>query len=100
MAVSSFLRSLRGGSADNEKQASAAVPDVEGEKGVVTDDVAAADSIEDLRPGDDLQRGVQQVEAVTLSWSKATLIGVFIKYVVVVCFGLVFCVFCLPRDTR
>lgn len=33
-------------------------------------------------PGEDLQRGVQDVEAVTLSWSKASLIAVFIKYVV------------------
>lgn len=33
-------------------------------------------------PGEDLQRGVQDVEAVTLSWSKASLIAVFLKYVV------------------
>ena len=33
------------------------------------------------RPDGDLQRGVEQVEAVTLSWSKASLIFVFIKYV-------------------
>ena len=33
------------------------------------------------RPNDDLQRGVEQVEAVTLSWSKASLIFVFLKYV-------------------
>ena len=32
-------------------------------------------------PGEDLQRGVQDVEAVTLSWSKASLIAVFAKYV-------------------
>ena len=32
-------------------------------------------------PGEDLQRGVQDVEAVTLSWSKASLIAVFLKYV-------------------
>lgn len=32
-------------------------------------------------PDEDLQRGVQQVEAVTLSWSKTTLILVFLKSV-------------------
>lgn len=30
-------------------------------------------------PGEDLQRGVQQVEAVTLSWSRRALIFVFVK---------------------
>ena len=30
---------------------------------------------------DDVQKGVQAVEAVTLTWSKKTLIAVFIKYV-------------------
>lgn len=32
-------------------------------------------------PDEDLQRGVQDVEAVTLSWSRASLIAVFAKYV-------------------
>lgn len=32
-------------------------------------------------PGEDLQRGVQDVEAVTLTWSKKALIAVFVKYV-------------------
>jgi hypothetical protein len=30
-------------------------------------------------PDEDLQRGVQAVEAVTLNWSKASLIAVFLK---------------------
>ena len=33
------------------------------------------------RPAEGLQHGVEQVEAVTLSWSKASLIFVFAKYV-------------------
>ena len=33
------------------------------------------------QPSTDAQRGVQDVEAVTLTWSKPTLIAVFIKYV-------------------
>jgi len=32
------------------------------------------------RPSQDAQRGVQEVEAVTLTWSKTTLIAVFLKY--------------------
>lgn len=31
-------------------------------------------------PGEDLQHGVQDVEAITLSWSKASLIAIFLKY--------------------
>lgn len=33
------------------------------------------------RPSEDVQRGVQDVEAVTLTWSKTSLILVFLKYV-------------------
>ena len=32
-------------------------------------------------PTEDAQAGVQEVEAVTLSWTKASLIAVFLKYV-------------------
>lgn len=32
------------------------------------------------RPTEDAQKGVKEVEAVTLTWSKPTLIAVFIKY--------------------
>lgn len=32
-------------------------------------------------PAEDLQRGVQDVESVTRTWSKKTLIAVFLKYV-------------------
>lgn len=35
----------------------------------------------DLQPAEDAQRGVQMVEAVTLTWSKQSLIAVFILYV-------------------
>jgi len=31
------------------------------------------------RPSEDVQRGVQEVEAVTLTWSRNTLIAVFFK---------------------
>ncbi len=84
MALSSIFRALRGAPAE-EKHSFPVDADLEGEKGEkgqATDDAAAVDSTDDLRPTEGLQRGVQQVEAVTLSWSKATLIAVFIKYVV------------------
>lgn len=32
-------------------------------------------------PSEDLQRGVQKVEAVALAWTKKSLIAVFLKYV-------------------
>jgi hypothetical protein len=32
------------------------------------------------RPDEDAQRGVRMVEAVTLTWSKRSLIAIFIKY--------------------
>jgi hypothetical protein len=81
--MASILKALR--RTPGEKDSNPAVVDVEGErteKDRAVDDAAVVDSADSDRPGDDLQRGVQEVEAVTLSWSKATLIGVFFKYVV------------------
>lgn len=46
-----------------------------------TADKEAVDPQSEELPGEDLQRGVHDVEAVTLSWSKVSLIAVFIKYV-------------------
>lgn len=56
----------------------------ENKKDPATDGAAVVNSSDDSqpeRPSEDLQRGVQRVEAVTLSWSKASLIAVFVKYV-------------------
>jgi hypothetical protein len=33
------------------------------------------------RPSEDVQRGVKNIEATTLTWTKRTLIAVFIKFV-------------------
>lgn len=44
-------------------------------------DAEAQQSDDEKHPHDNLQRGVQQVEAVTIAWSKWSLIAVFIKYV-------------------
>lgn len=40
------------------------------------------------RPQDGLQHGVSDVEAITLTWSKTTLILVFVKYVFVLIWSL------------
>lgn len=42
------------------------------------DDLAVEQPEKDLVPTEDAQRGVQQVEAVTLTWTKPYLIAVFI----------------------
>lgn len=56
----------------------------EGVAGSNSSDGAApqAESAEEV-PGEELQHGVKDVEAVTLTWSKWALIAVFCKYVVV-----------------
>jgi hypothetical protein len=79
-----FRRTPAGGAA-----APPVVPGTEEEKKEASVDNAAVDNAavlhagdkpESERPGEDLQRGVQHVEAVTLTWSKASLIAVFLKY--------------------
>jgi hypothetical protein len=84
--MASLLKALRLRPAEEKgRNPAVADVDVEGdrtEKDRAVDDAAVVDSADSDRPGEDLQRGVQEVEAVTLAWSKATLIGVFFKYVV------------------
>ena len=46
--------------------------------------VQTAEKLDETLPervSEDVQKGVQDVEAVTLTWSKTTLIAVFLKYV-------------------
>ncbi|KAL2130807.1 hypothetical protein VTI74DRAFT_5935 [Chaetomium olivicolor] len=75
MAVPSFVQDApRGAPTLGDKEVT--------KDATVIDSVAADEPCKPpsaARPGDDLQRGVQQVEAVTLSWSKATLIAVFLN---------------------
>ncbi len=80
MAVLSNIKAAFGRGEDAKAPAPADQPAGEKTEKEIAVDEAAVSSDPD-HPDDDLQRGVQQVEAVTLSWSKATLIGVFIKYV-------------------
>tara|TARA_R110002060_G_scaffold36098_1_gene46990 strand:+ start:727 stop:990 length:264 start_codon:yes stop_codon:yes gene_type:complete len=44
-----------------------------------TQEQASDDPEKDVVPAEDAQRGVQQVEAVTLTWTKPYLIAVFFK---------------------
>lgn len=44
-----------------------------------TPEPASDDPEKDVVPAEDAQRGVQQVEAVTLTWTKPYLIAVFFK---------------------
>lgn len=64
---------------------SAAVNTVEvNEKNSATDHTTAGNSNGEPQtelPSEELQRGVQDVEAVTITWSKTTLVAVFLKYV-------------------
>jgi hypothetical protein len=41
------------------------------------------DEQQDQLPTQDAQRGVHDVEAVTLTWTKTTLVAVFLKYVAI-----------------
>lgn len=64
------------------------------EKDITPNDaeIAATDNANDKpeleRPTEDAQRGVQNVEAVTLTWSKRSLVLVFILYFSPCLFGL------------
>ena len=52
------------------------------EKNLATNDTTAGNSNGEPQPelpSEELQRGVQNVEAVTLTWSKTTLVAVFLK---------------------
>lgn len=58
------------------------IPDVTASTGDTispNNEPAIEDPEKDLVPTEDAQRGVQQVEAVTLTWTKPYLIAVFIK---------------------
>lgn len=61
-----------------------AVPGGEVEKnGTVTCDNVPADGGDekDIVPSEDAQRGVQKIEAVTLAWTKRSLVALLVKYV-------------------
>lgn len=70
--------------ATEQPDPSTAIEHVEREKRDPTDDVTVVNEDDESGshlPDQDLQRGVQDVEAVTLTWSKRSLIIVFFKYV-------------------
>jgi hypothetical protein len=80
MAVFARLRAMFRLSADNNEQS---VDPLENSPEEQKGSSASANKIDEESraelPSQDIQRGVQDVEAVTLSWSKASLIAVFAK---------------------
>lgn len=54
----------------------------EADEGVLGEDDGDAEKRDLEMPGQDLQQGVQDVEAITLSWSKWHLAAVLFKYVI------------------
>ncbi|KAK4244829.1 general substrate transporter [Corynascus novoguineensis] len=85
MALLSGVKAAFHRPSTEENHSAPAVVDAHSErtdKDGVTDDAAAVNDGRDGRsepdhPADNLQRGVQEVEAVTMTWSKTTLIAVF-----------------------
>lgn len=69
-----------------EEQPSTTAVNIQGEKSekdAATDDAAALNyggESPAKHPAEGMQRGVQEVEAVTMSWTKMTLFAVFFKY--------------------
>lgn len=80
-ALSGLRSAIRTSSTDKED---ASMPE-KSRKELDTESVVPSvnDESQPEQPSTDAQRGVQDVEAVTLTWSKPTLIAVFIKYVVI-----------------
>jgi hypothetical protein len=81
MALLSSLRGALGKAPAEEEGKTSVVVDVEGEKSAPAGDDGAAVNGHTVTPEEELQRGVQEVEAVTMTWSKLTLAAVFFKCV-------------------
>jgi hypothetical protein len=83
--LSSVKAALRRSPAEEQPRTPAAV-NIQGEKSekdAATDDAAAVNDGGESpveHPAEGMQRGVQEVEAVTMSWTKMTLFAVFFKY--------------------
>jgi hypothetical protein len=82
MALLSSLRGALGKAPPPEEEGkTSVVVDVEGEKSAPVGDGGVAVNGQAVTPEEELQRGVQEVEAVTMTWSKTTLVAVFFKCV-------------------
>ena len=82
MQLASKFRAAFGRPAAADASTSPVVSTADEKKDPVTDSAAAvlgSGEVTPEHPSEDLQRGVQNVEAVTLAWSKASLISVFLK---------------------
>lgn len=80
MAVFARLRAMVRPSADNNEPSVDALENAPVEqKGGSASANRIDKELHPELPSQDIQRGVQDVEAITLSWSKASLIAVFAK---------------------
>ncbi|KAK4119470.1 MFS general substrate transporter [Parathielavia appendiculata] len=81
MALLSSVRAKLGRASTEEEGKLPVVVDTTGEKSPRDPEINDASAVNGQadRPGKDLQEGVREIEAVTLTWSKTTLIAVFIN---------------------
>jgi hypothetical protein len=83
MGIARFRSAFRRSVTTEEAASPVAVSsdnDFKGEfKGEPTETIATANEDNPEVPTEDTQRGVRDVEAVTLSWTKGMLIAVFVK---------------------
>jgi len=83
MAVlSRFRAAFRARPSEDTANSSSVAVGTDEKKESAVDDTTVVNGSEESQPehpSEDLQRGVQQVEAVTLAWSRASLIAVFLK---------------------
>lgn len=91
MALNSKIKSVFGRPATDDEADSVAVNTIVDEKQNGNEKgredpaigTTGSDDLQGELPSEDAQRGVHDVEAVTLTWTKTTLVAVFLKYVVI-----------------
>lgn len=80
MGMSMFRRASRRSSTHESITTQVAVPSDGEKKSEMPTETGVLPNKEDLEvPTEDLQQGVRNVEAVTLSWTRTMLIAVFVK---------------------
>lgn len=71
-----------------ETNAPVSIANLDSEKGNAVETSAEPEDLKDFPnevPDFEAQHGVQKIEAVTLSWTKASLAALLIKYVILIC---------------
>lgn len=80
MGVSRFRSAFRRSSTQESITQVPVVADGEQKSEIPTETVAVPNKENPEVPTEDVQQGVKEVEAVTLSWTRTMLIAVFVKY--------------------